>query len=74
MGEVLVVLKELAEEGWTMVIVTHELDFARQVADEVLFFDEGVIVERGAPRRPVHPTAARAHRRFVDRILRPLEE
>lgn len=72
-GEVLLVLKELAEEGWTMVIVTHELDFARRVADEVLFFDGGVIVERGAP---AHLFAAPTHertRRFVDRILRPLD-
>src|SRR6478735_1989117 len=49
-GEVLVVLKELADDGWTMVIVTHELAFAREVADEVLFFDDGVILERGAPK------------------------
>lgn len=73
-GEVLVVLKELADEGWTMLIVTHELAFAREVADEVLFFDDGVILERGAPRtllsNPVHERT----RRFLDRILRPLED
>lgn len=72
-GEVLLVLKELAEEGWTMAIVTHELAFARQVADEVLFFDDGVILERGAPKdlftRPTHERT----RRFVDRLLRPFE-
>ena len=60
-GEVLVVLKELADEGWTMVIVTHELAFAREVADEVLFFDDGVIVERGAPKDLCSQPAARAH-------------
>src|SRR4029453_5533486 len=46
-GEILGVIKELAEEGSTMVIVTHELAFARQVADEVIFMDGGVVVERG---------------------------
>jgi polar amino acid transport system ATP-binding protein len=48
-GEVLVVMRELAEEGMTMVIVTHEMQFAREVSDTVLFFDEGKIVEQGAP-------------------------
>ena len=72
-GEVLLVLKELAEEGWTMVIVTHELAFARQVADEVLFFDDGVILERGAPKDLfTHPQHVRT-RRFIDRILRPFD-
>jgi cystine transport system ATP-binding protein len=73
-GEVLVVLKELADEGWTMVIVTHELGFARQVADEVLFFDEGVIVERGHPRDLFRAPKHERTRRFLDRILRPLED
>jgi cystine transport system ATP-binding protein len=73
-GEVLLVLKELAEEGWTMVIVTHELAFARQVADEVLFFDDGVILERGAPKDLfTHPQHVRT-RRFIDRILRPFDD
>ena len=49
MGEVLGVIKELAEEGWTMVVVTHELAFARRVADQVLFLDGGAIVESGKP-------------------------
>ncbi|WP_347976468.1 amino acid ABC transporter ATP-binding protein [Microbacterium sp. ProA8] len=73
-GEVLVVLKELADEGWTMVIVTHELGFARQVADEVLFFDHGVIVERGAPRQLFTNPQEERTRRFVDRILHPLDD
>jgi len=73
-GEVLIVLKELADEGWTMVIVTHELGFARQVADEVLFFDGGVIVERGAPKTLFAEPSHQRTRRFLDRILRPLEE
>ena len=48
-GEVLAVMQALAEEGMTMVVVTHEMGFARQVADRVLFLDEGLIVEQGAP-------------------------
>lgn len=48
-GEVLEVMKELAEEGMTMVVVTHEMNFAREVCDRVLFFDEGIIMEEGTP-------------------------
>jgi polar amino acid transport system ATP-binding protein len=48
-GEVLLVIRHLAEEGMTMIIVTHELPFARDVADQVVFMDRGVIVERGEP-------------------------
>ncbi|MGN7969267.1 amino acid ABC transporter ATP-binding protein [Microbacterium sp. 22296] len=72
-GEVLTVLRELANEGWTMVIVTHELGFAREVADEVLFFDEGVIVERGAPSEILRQPKKERTRRFLDRLLRPLD-
>ncbi|MBI3077434.1 MAG: amino acid ABC transporter ATP-binding protein [Deltaproteobacteria bacterium] len=48
-NEVLIVMKKLAEEGMTMLVVTHEMGFARQVADRVIFIDHGVIVEEGAP-------------------------
>ncbi|MFM2719964.1 amino acid ABC transporter ATP-binding protein [Microbacterium mcarthurae (nom. nud.)] len=72
-GEVLKVLRGLADEGWTMIIVTHELAFAREVADEVLFFDEGVIVERGAPATLFTRPEKERTRRFLDRILRPLD-
>jgi cystine transport system ATP-binding protein len=72
-GEVLHVIKELADEGWTMVVVTHELAFARQAADEVLFMDGGVIVERGAPRDLFTNPREERTRRFLDRILRPLD-
>jgi cystine transport system ATP-binding protein len=72
-GDVLVVMKELADEGWTMVVVTHELSFARQVADEVLFLDGGVIVERGAPAKMFTAPEQERTRRFLDRILRPLD-
>lgn len=72
-GEVLHVIKELADEGWTMVVVTHELAFARQAADEVLFMDGGVIVERGAPAQIFTNPREERTRRFLDRILRPLD-
>ncbi|MFC7322765.1 amino acid ABC transporter ATP-binding protein [Halobacillus campisalis] len=48
-GEVLLVMKDLAKEGRTMVVVTHEMKFAKEVADEVIFMDEGKIIERGEP-------------------------
>ena len=72
-GDVLRVMKDLATEGWTMIVVTHELEFARQVADEVLFLDGGVIVERGDPR--VIFTAPREERtqQFLARLLHPLD-
>jgi L-cystine transport system ATP-binding protein len=72
-GEVLHVIKELADEGWTMVVVTHELQFARQAADEVLFMDGGVVVERGAPGDIFTNPREERTRRFLDRILRPMD-
>ena len=72
-GEVLAVIKELAEEGWTMVIVTHELGFARQVADEVLFLDGGVVVEQGPPSQLFTAPREERTRRFLERILRPFD-
>ena len=48
-GEVLNLIKEVADEGMTMVIVTHEMGFAREVATRVIFMDEGVIAEQGSP-------------------------
>ena len=72
-GEVLVVMKELADEGWTMVVVTHELQFAREVADEVLFLDGGVVAEHGAPSQIFTNPQNERTRRFLDRILRPFD-
>ena len=58
-GEVLAVMKQLAKDGMTMVVVTHEMGFAREVADRVMFMDEGVILEEGTPEEifsnPKHP-------------------
>jgi cystine transport system ATP-binding protein len=68
-GEVLGVIQELAEEGWTMVIVTHELAFARQVADEVIFMDGGVVVERGPAAEVLRAPRQERTRQFVKRLL-----
>ena len=67
-GDVLSVIKELSEEGWTMVIVTHELAFAREVADEVVFMDQGVVVERGAPEVVLGAPREERTRQFVRRL------
>jgi cystine transport system ATP-binding protein len=72
-GEVLAVMKELADEGWTMVVVTHEIAFARQVADEILFMDGGVIVERGTPREIFTAPKQERTKQFLHRILSPLD-
>lgn len=48
-GEVLKVMKDLAKEGMTMMVVTHEMRFAKEVADEVIFMEDGIVVEKGAP-------------------------
>lgn len=67
-GEVLGVIKELADEGWTMVIVTHELAFARGVADEVIFMDGGVVVERGPAAEVLRAPRQERTRQFVQRL------
>ena len=70
-GEVLAVMTELAGEGWTMAVVTHELGFAREVADQVSFFDEGVVVERGTPDRVFGAPEHERTRRFLQRLQGP---
>jgi polar amino acid transport system ATP-binding protein len=68
-GEVLTVMQTLAEEGMTMVVVTHEIGFARQVADRVLFLDEGRLVEQGSPAELIdHPREERT-RQFLSKVL-----
>jgi cystine transport system ATP-binding protein len=71
-GEVLGVMKDLAGDGWTMVVVTHEMRFARQVSDQVLFLDGGVVVERGVPEQVLTAPREERTRRFLHRILDPL--
>lgn len=71
-GEVLSAMRSLADEGRTMIVVTHEMQFARAVADQVLFMDDGVIVERGSAAEVLdHPQAERT-KVFLKRILNPL--
>jgi L-cystine transport system ATP-binding protein len=71
-GEVLRVIKDLAQQGWTMVIVTHEIRFAQQVADQVLFIDGGTVAESGPPGEVlVEPEGARL-RQFLQRVLDPI--
>ncbi len=71
-GEVLSVIKDLAEQGWTLVVVTHEIQFARQVSDQVLFTDGGVILEQGPPAQVIGDPTQERTRQFLQRILNPL--
>jgi len=71
-GDVLGVMRKLAEAGMTMVVVTHEMSFAREVADRVMFFDGGVMVEQGAAREVLnHPQHPRTQD-FLHRVLHPM--
>ena len=68
-GEVLDLMKALAKEGLTMIIVTHEMGFAREVANRILFIDEGKIMESGTPQEFfAHPKTERA-REFLSKVL-----
>ena len=71
-GEVLSVIKDLAVEGWTLVIVTHEIQFARQVSNQVLFTDQGIILEKGPPDEVIGDPTQERTRQFLQRILNPL--
>ncbi|GAC1321636.1 MAG: amino acid ABC transporter ATP-binding protein [Collimonas sp.] len=67
-GEVLEVMKDLAKAGMTMVVVTHEIGFAREVADELIFMDGGVVIEKGDPKQMIaNPTSQRT-RDFLTRV------
>jgi len=68
-GEVLAVMKDLAREGMTMVVVTHEMGFAREVGDRVLFMDEGVIVEEGPPNDIFSNPGHERTKAFLSKIL-----
>ena len=67
--EVLNVMRDLAREGMTMIVVTHEMGFAREVADRVIFMDEGVIVETGEPKAFFNRPREERSKRFLDKIL-----
>jgi polar amino acid transport system ATP-binding protein len=68
-GEVLSVMRSLAEDGMTMVVVTHEIGFAREVADEVVFMDGGVIAEKGPPSEILRSPRNERTREFLSRVL-----
>ena len=68
-GEVLDVMKDLAKEGIAMIVVTHEMGFAKEVADKVIFMDEGIIVEQGTPEEVlVNPSEERT-KNFLSKVL-----
>ncbi|MBX9465538.1 MAG: amino acid ABC transporter ATP-binding protein [Aquamicrobium sp.] len=68
-GEVLQVMRDLAQTGMTMVVVTHEIGFAREVGDQLLFMDEGVVVERGDPREMIANPKSPRTAEFLSRVL-----
>jgi polar amino acid transport system ATP-binding protein len=68
-GEVLDVMKGLARDGLTMVVVTHEMGFAREVADSLLFMDGGVVIERGHPREVLLNPQVQRTKDFLSKVL-----
>ena len=68
-GEVLDVMRQLAHQGITMIVVTHEMGFARDVADDVVFMDGGAIVEQGHPRHPLENPAEARTQKFLGSVL-----
>ncbi|MGV9183234.1 amino acid ABC transporter ATP-binding protein [Arcanobacterium canis] len=68
-GEVLAVMQDLAKEGMTMVVVTHEIGFAREVSDQVILMDEGQIVELGAPEQVIENPQHERTREFLSKVL-----
>ena len=68
-GEVLDVMKELAADGMTMIVVTHEMGFARQVADEIVFMSEGRIIEKGTPKQIFENPKNQRTKNFIDKVL-----
>ncbi|ASR38710.1 ABC transporter [Prauserella marina] len=71
-GDVLAVMRNLAEEGMTMLVVTHEMQFAREVADKVLFMDGGVVVEEGPPSQVIGDPQQERTQTFLRRVLNPV--
>jgi polar amino acid transport system ATP-binding protein len=68
-GEVLQAIRELARDGMTMIVVTHELGFAREVADNAIFMDDGVVVEAGAPAELLESPREQRTREFLSKVL-----
>ena len=68
-GEVLAVMRQLARDGMTMIVVTHEMGFAREVADTVVFMDDGVVVEAGSPRRCSRTHSHERTKAFLSKVL-----
>ena len=73
-GEVLDVMKELAAEVMTMVVVTHEMAFAKEVSDRVVFMDQGVILEQGSPKEIFGNPKNERTREFLSRYLEDRQE
>jgi polar amino acid transport system ATP-binding protein len=73
-GEVLTVMRELAQQGMTMIVVTHEMGFAREVADRVVFMDAGVVVEEGTPDEVIDDPQHERTKTFLSRIREEHEE
>ncbi|NYV28113.1 amino acid ABC transporter ATP-binding protein [Streptobacillus felis] len=69
-GEVLKVMKDLAKEGLTMIVVTHEMDFAREVSDKVIFMDNGIILEEGHPEEMFTNPKNERTKEFLHRVLK----
>jgi len=68
-GDVLDVMRDLAREGMTMIVVTHEIGFAREVSDTVVFMDDGLIVESGNPREVIASPRHERTRAFLSKVL-----
>ena len=70
-GEVLTIIRQLAKEGKTMVIVTHEMQFAREIATHVIFMEDGIFVEEGEPEKVFSKPEKERTRQFLSRVLTP---
>ena len=73
-GDVLTVMRDLADSGMTMLVVTHEMGFAREVADRVIFMDGGGIVEEGPPSQVIGDPQHERTRTFLHRVLHPIDD
>ena len=72
-GEVLLVMKRLADEGMTMIVVTHEMGFARQVGDRIIFIDDGIIIEEDSPDKIFSNPQNDRTKKFLKSVLNPLQ-